>query len=294
MNFCYIRTSDDLRLPGVLYDCGRKDTLVVCIHGMSGNILENYFADVLGNTLTKNDISFLYTHNRGYNHVNDIATSKKKKSGGYQTVRIGATYERFTDCILDIDAWLQFVYPLGYKRIILMGHSLGCNKIIYYYSQKLPRTIAGMILASPADMVGLITKREYQSNSLDLYKKAKTYIAEKTPRKLLPSLIWDWFTLSAQTFLDLFSENTPVDNLPILRNPQTFVQLATVDVPILGFVGEFDDITMTTLEKDLDCIEKKATHCPAFTKLIIPQACHTYDGAEDAVAETIVSWIHNL
>lgn len=76
INLIYTWTKDNLRLPGIHYSpqSEEKDICVVGIHGMSGNILENYFANILGKTLANNGIGFLYGHNRGYNHINDITT----------------------------------------------------------------------------------------------------------------------------------------------------------------------------------------------------------------------------
>ncbi len=291
MDFLYVETADNLRLQGAYYEPGAKDLCVLFIHGMSGNVIENYFADVLGHKLAKNGVGFLYGHNRGYNHINDIATSKLKDKGGYETKRFGATYEIFTDCLLDIDAWMEEVRRLGYRRVVLMGHSLGCNKTIYYFSQKKPDDVVGVILASPPDMIGLIKKPEYQSNSTELYMEATDNVEKGQPHKLLSSMIWDWYNLSSQTFLSLFSENTEVDNLPILRKPNDFPQLASINVPILGFMGEYDDIAIRTLEEDMDLIENRAIECPAFTKKYIPKASHTYDGVEENVSEIVLDWL---
>ena len=294
MDFIYTTTTDDLRLQGVLYDSESKNSIVLFIHGMSGNVIENYFTHVLGQTLANNGISFLYSHNRGYNHINDIATSELKNHGGHKTVRVGATFEQFTDCLLDIEAWINECRKLGYKRIILMGHSLGCNKTIYYFYKNKPEDVIGVILASPPDMVGLAKKQEYQPNFEKLYQEAQTNVSTGEPRKILSTLIWDWYNLSSQTFLSLFSENTEIDNLPLLRNPSAFQQLATIDVPMLGFMGEYDDIAIRTLKEDLDLIASKATSCPAFQKEFISKASHTYDGAEKQVAEIVLKWTRNL
>src|SRR5437660_5808 len=105
MDFRYVRTKDDLRLMGVHYESDNKGTAVLAIHGMSGNIIENYFGHIIGTTLAENGIGFIFSHNRGYNHINDIATSQLQDKGGYKTVRIGVNYEIFEDCLLDIDAW---------------------------------------------------------------------------------------------------------------------------------------------------------------------------------------------
>lgn len=51
-----------------------------------------------------------------------------------------------------------------------------------------------------------------------------------------------------------------------MRNPREFSQLAAVDVPILGIMGENDDIAIRTLEEDLDLIASKAVGAPSFTR----------------------------
>ncbi|MBO5575774.1 MAG: hypothetical protein J5956_05690 [Ruminococcus sp.] len=52
---------------------------------------------------------------------------------------IGSWNERFEYTDDDIDAYLSYAEKLGYKHIILAGHSLGANKVIYYMSRPLIR-----------------------------------------------------------------------------------------------------------------------------------------------------------
>ena len=288
-NILYIWTEDNLRLQGVHYDSGLRDACVLCIHGMSGNFIENYFAHVLGEKLSNYNIGFIYGHNRGYNHINDIL--KKESDGSYKTVRIGATYERFKDCIYDIDAWLNEVRRLEYKKVILLGHSLGCNKTIYYYSRKQPKDIVGVILASPPDMVGLFEKTEYQPNHKELLTGAIRNIKEGNPRKLVSGMVWGWYQLSSQTYFDLSERNGPVDNLPVMRNPEKFPELAEIKVPILGIMGEHDDIVIRTLKEDLDLISSKAVGSPSFTREFIKGANHTYDQQEKAFSKMVLNWL---
>ena len=119
-------TTDGLRLPLVHFESSDKDICVIFIHGMCQTILDNYFAIVCGETLANNNIGFLYEHNRGHSIENDILM----KDGSYK--RYGCMYEIFEDCIIDIDLAIQKAKDLGYKRFILMGHSYGCNKLIFY------------------------------------------------------------------------------------------------------------------------------------------------------------------
>lgn len=288
MNTLYAWTNDGLKLQGVHYEPKDNDLCVLVVHGMSGNIIENYFADVLGKTLAKNNVGCIYGHNRGYNHINDIL----KKDG--KTTRQGTRYERFDDCVYDIDAWLSEVRKLGYKKIVLLGHSLGCNKTIRYFSKKKPKDVVGVILASPPDMVGLFEKPEYQPNHKELLEEARKNVKEGKPREQVSGVIWDWYTLSSQTYLDLSERGGPADNLPVMRNPSEFQELAQIDVPILGVMGEKDDIAIKTLEEDLDLIEVKATGCPSFEKAFIKNGSHTYDGQESQFAQVVLDWVKKL
>ena len=123
----YIWSEDGLRLPGVHYATSPlRDTCVIVVPGMGGLILEYYFAHVLGEMLSENGVGCIFGHNRGYSYINDISTKEISEDGGYKTVQVGITYERFKESVYDIDAWLANSRSLGYKRFVLLGHSLGC------------------------------------------------------------------------------------------------------------------------------------------------------------------------
>ena len=96
INILYVWTEDNLRLQGIHYDSNSRNKCVLFIHGMSGNFIENYFAHILGETLSNCNIDFIYSHNRGYNHINDIL--KKERDGSNKNIRIGAHYDRFKWC----------------------------------------------------------------------------------------------------------------------------------------------------------------------------------------------------
>lgn len=289
MSFVYTRTADDLRLMGVHYEPEKKDVAILSIHGMSGNIIENKFQHVIGETVANDGVGFIASHNRGHNHIADIPTSKLQERGGYKYKRYGVVYEIFEDCLIDIDAWIEETKKLGYKKIILMGHSLGCNKVIYYMSQRKPKDVIGVILASPPDMIGQV-KPEYQPDREEMLAEAKDYVANGEPRKLLTRMLWDYYNLSAQTFLSLFTPGNNADNLPVMQNPEVWPQLSSIKQPILAFMGEYDDIAIRRLEDDLLLIKNKATGATSFTEAMIPKASHTYDGQEEAVAEVITEW----
>lgn len=294
MDLIFTQTSDDLKLPGFYYPAEIKDLCVLFVHGMSGFILENYFGHVMGQEFQKNGMSYIFTHNRGYSHINDINTSQRSSDGGFQTKRNGAVYERFAGCVPDIEAWLEKARELGYKKFVIVGHSLGGPKVVRHFYKNKPKDIVGVILVSPADIVGSVKKPGGQPDYEELLQEARENVNAGNPEKLLSRKIEDWYILSSQTFLDLFEENGIADNLPVLRNPERFIELESIDVPVLCVMGENDSVVIRTLEDDMELLKQKAVNAPSFDTHLVPGANHVYGGKEVELAEQVVKWVKEL
>lgn len=273
-------TKDGLRLPMVHFKSNEKNICVIFIHGMCQTIVDNYFATVWGNILSENDIGFLYEHNRGYSIENDILM----KDGSYK--RFGCMYEIFEDCVIDIDLAIDKAKEFGYKKIILIGHSYGCNKLIYYYYKRRPEII-GMILASAPDMVGLqlLCQKDYQQ----LIEEAKENIDNNNPTKLLSNLIEDYMYMSSQTYYNWFNKESNLDNLPVMKNSNNWYQFETISVPILTFSGSEE----TDNYLHLDLLKEKAINCSDFEFKIIGNTNHFYFGKENDIGNLILNWIKN-
>jgi len=274
----YEYTEDNLRVQGTYFDSGKLDCCILFIHGQAQSIVDNYFAYVLGKYLSNNEISFLYSHNRGYSYINCM--SKKDSSLEIN----GATFEIFEDSLKDIEVWIKKVKKLGYNKIILMGHSLGCNKALYYLSKN-KDDVQGLILASAPDMVG-ITKKE-ESKFDNLLSEAESNVKNNNPRKLLNTLIGGTDYISSATFINESLENSNIDNFPIERNPEVFEQLATVRVPILSLAGSLE--YPTYLKQELLC--EKAINCKSFEWHIIEGANHFYLNRENELSDKILKWL---
>lgn len=279
MEFIRDYTEDGLRLQGTYFEAKEKDICIVMVHGMCGTIIDNYFAYVWGNELSRNNIGLIYGHNRGHSIENDIVM----KDGSFK--RYGTMYEIFEDSIYDIDLWIKKAYELGYKRIILLGHSFGCNKVVYYYYKKRPG-ILGIILASAPDMQGSSIQNE--KDYYKLLEEAKKNIDNNEPRKLLSKMVEDYMYMSSQTYYNWFKEGSNVDIFPILRNPAKWEQFSYIDVPILTFSGSCEE----PLYLNLEILKEKAINCPSFDFKIIKGAQHTYEGYELETIDCIIKWIN--
>ena len=274
-------TEDGLKLPIVHFNSKEKDICVIFIHGMCQTIIDNYFATVCGNILSENNIGFLYEHNRGHSIENDIVM----KDGTFK--RCGCMYEIFEDSIYDIDLAINKAQELGYKRFILMGHSYGCNKLIYYYYRKKPN-ILGLILASAPDMIGLQLLR--QKDYKELIKEAKENIDNGDSNKILSNLIEDYMYMSSGTYYNWFHENSNLDNITDMKNSKKWYQFETIDVPILTFSGSNE----TDNYLHLDSLKEKAKSCNDFEYMYINDTDHFYNEKELEIGNIIFNWIKKL
>lgn len=275
-------TTDGLKLPMVHFESNEKDICVICIHGMCGTIIDNYFATVWGKLLSENDIGFIYEHNRGHSIENDI----RMKDGSIK--RYGCMYEIFEECVYDIDLAIETAKSRGYKRIILLGHSLGCNKVIYYYYKKHPN-ILGMILASAPDMIGSHLLEQADDHK-ELLREAKENIDNNEPTKLLHKMMEDYMYMSSGTYYNWFHDGSNLDNLPVISNPEHWEQFETIDVPILTFSGSNEQ----DYYLHLDLLRAKAINCPNFESQIIEGAGHTYRNREMETGNLIHEWVKKL
>ncbi|MCI9279241.1 MAG: DUF1749 domain-containing protein [Bacilli bacterium] len=274
-------TEDGLKLPMVHFESNEKDICVICIYGMCGTIIDNYFATVWGKFLAEKNIGFIYEHNRGHSIENDIVMKNAP------TKRYGCMYELFEDCIYDIDLAIETAKSKGYKRIILLGHSYGCNKVIYYYYKKHP-DLLGIILASAPDMVGI--HYSLQPDYQELLEETKNNIDHNESTKLLHKMIEDYMYMSSGTYYNWYNENSNLNNLPILSNPKHWTQFEGIDKPILTFSGSNEE----EYYLHLDLLKEKAIHCNNFEYKVIKDTGHTYWDKEIEIANLIYEWIQKI
>ena len=88
--------------------------------------------------LTGSGIDFIYAQT---NDAFGAIRTQNVRTG--QEEIIGSWNERFALTDGDIEAYLDYAEKKGYKHIILAGHSLGANKVIYYLSRHHERLRVG-------------------------------------------------------------------------------------------------------------------------------------------------------
>jgi len=284
-----IHTKDGLELVGLLYEPDiATEKILVHVHGMAGNFYENKFLDYIAKTLTDSDIAFFSFNNRGCEMEKDLT---RVENGKRSFARIGDAYERFEDCVLDIQAAVDFAEKQGYKEIHLSGHSLGGPKVAYYASKAKDSRLRSLIFISPADMVGLA---KMDSNYMRDMELARTMVEEGKSGELLPELIWGENYLSANTFLDLSDESSSVNNFALYDPKNKLEAIATITLPMVVLMGKKDSALTVPIEDLMKRVRMAATSSKNAETEILGEAGHDYFGFEQLLADSIKEWIQEM
>lgn len=286
MNAEFIRftTEDKLILQGIVYHPNNPtNRAYLHIHGMAGNFYENRFLDAMAEALTNNSYAFMSINTRGHDYIADFPIAGPEE----KSKKIGDAYEIFEECLLDIKPAIDYLQQHGYSKIILCGHSLGAVKVAYYVAKTQDTRINKLILMSPPDMVGLTEKENDSDKTME---QAKKMVSEGKGNELLPGLLWDWYYLSANTYLNFSVRDNPIDIFNTYNKAKPSL-LSEIIIPTLAFMGEKDDAAIMPPLEALEIIKEKSINVPRFDIDIIPNAPHSYFGCEKEMANKIIDWL---
>lgn len=281
-----ITTKDGLVLHGALYQPEKQtDKVLVHVHGMGGNFYENAFLDNIAKTLTDKGIAFCPFNNRGNGHITDFV---REKDGKKDFVTYGSSGEKFEDCLLDIQAHIDFVKEKGFKDVHLSGHSLGAPKVAYYASQT-NEYLKSVTFMSPSDMLGLVrgNKEQFEKD----ISEAKQLVSEGKEGQILSDFVWGEYPIKAGTYINLFSKDSNTAIFNFLNNDLGFETLSKIKFPTLALMGRKDDVLVIPIEDIMKTIETEMKSSPKVKTKILGDANHGYQGYEQELAEVLLVWI---
>ncbi len=274
-----VPTKRGVVLCGVLFRPQRErtaDTVMIAITGIHGNFYSNPFYYNIGDTLNSGGIDFLYAQaNDAFGRIKTVNVNTGKEE------LIGSWNERFSYTDEDIDAYLTFAEKEGYRHIILAGHSLGANKVIYYLSRHHDERVEHFFLLSPANLTYMMS---------EVMKREKQAILDQVERgdgdKLLPFPFMGWVECIANTAYD-WQFSGLLNNVHTAKDGD-FSQAEKVTHTGALLVGTYDNFT----DGDpAEFLRNLNAHMPtaAQNKLIfIEKTGHTYQMKHQELADDIL------
>jgi dienelactone hydrolase len=273
-----VQTKDDIADSGALFTAPKnmvKPIAVIWIHGAGVNFYSpTYLA--ISRALAKRGFTVI----TGNTRMHDVGNVEAWR--GEKRIRGGMYWGVPSEQVRDIAAWIDFAEGLGFKQVVLVGHSAGANAVRLYQTQTQDTRVAGVVLAS-GDV-----RPDTRVPPPEWISKAKQLIADGRAEELVQGPF-----LSAATFMDIV--NTPPEFKDFFGALSADAGVTRIQCPLLVLLGTNGDVGS---EEDLKSIKSSlkrlATRPSRVDTALIQGADHMYNGQEDRVAQVIGTWTDTL
>jgi pimeloyl-ACP methyl ester carboxylesterase len=258
-----LRTTDGVRLQGIVFRASKpRPSALLLVHGYGGTFYGAYFAK-LGEAAAKAGYDTLALNMR------DHDAGPKKSS--------------FTDNQADIATGAAYLRQLGQKRLVLLGQSMGTNRVLYYQAASGDPDIAATILVSgPGDLfewnVWQFGKEKAQASVDEALNLQRAGREEELMMVDLGPLGKALYT--ARYLLSMRGPD---------RRSNPYTNLAKVKNPILIMQGTADRLIASDIGKRLQIAAG-----PNAVLASIEGAEHGFENYESPLIEKILGWLSTV
>jgi pimeloyl-ACP methyl ester carboxylesterase len=278
-----VSTEDDITLTGMVVSptvSNVKPLPIVWIHGYTGNFHEDTTCR-MGPEFASRGFTFIAGDGRGHD-FGVILRKKGPESHGKESWLGGAGWEKFSESVHDIDAWISFATSeLGFPGVILLGHSYGGTKVVNYMGKRQDPRVKGLIAASPGAHM-----HDYEAGK-EIHEVALKMMAEGRGEQLIEPVSPTQQRISAAAYLDRWEYNLDIFGAHTPSPP-----VANIKCPLLVWYGTKE--TWIGDAEVLDFVKKQAKSSARVEPHLIEGADHWYQGTEKAVADIVTSWAASL
>jgi pimeloyl-ACP methyl ester carboxylesterase len=265
-------TTDEETLHGLLFTPADKssDLALLFVHGVAMNFYLPPLA-VFGQAIAERGYHGFVINTRGHDWIN---------RAGDLTAFGGATYETFEDSAMDLDGALECLNRQGYKRFILIGHSLGCIKSLMYQGSRRRRDVVGIVSCS-------CPKQFYSARAMEQpeFKQLMAQAEEMVAQGKGEEILW----APASGAMGMFCARTYVNKYGKHENNDVRPHAGRLGCPHLAIAGGAEHPFFPEYAKEL----AEASGATG-TYRIVSGSNHFYDKHEPEVIEIITHWLEQF
>lgn len=267
MEIINVQTPRGLVLKGVMWGDTSMDTVVIMMSGICSNVFQNELLPEAGKVLSENGIAFIA--GQTMDAFSFISYSNTKT--GKQTTT-GVVTDDFSMSYEDVESYVKYAKDLGFKKIILAGHSLGSNRVIHYLANTADNYVNNFIISAPVDLrhfFDIIPDKEIYLET------AQKFVDEGRGKDILPFAFMGFSPMTANTLLAFYNAEN-LKNCPVISDDGETRSLSQMKVNGAFIIGACDSMT----NKDAEgFIRKINSYCKNPKKnriVVVPNASHIY------------------
>ena len=261
-----IETSDWYILSWFASNLNPEKWFIIFVHWLAWSFYRTPFMVEYIEELRKNWYWVISFNNRWANFITRLNNINGKKDFQWYS------YEKFEDCIYDIESMVAEIKKISDKKIFLVGKSSWAQKVLYSYlnSKLVHEWIDKLVLISPCDDIGLLLKHLWSKEKYNSMLKKMQLLQNKWKWKdIVISPDFFYKPISPDTYINHFSRDSAF-NLFSYYNPKTdwsFLRLIKKDLSIIfaekDLVEDIDyveNIFKTNTENVCFSVIKKSSH----------------------------------
>ena len=280
-----------LFLDGLYFYSPLNHCVVIHIHGSFGNFYSNTFIKIMAEIYNKNGINFLSFN---LTQHDGVAEAIREQNNIRKWEYIGYSVSDYSCCIDDIVGASNYTKFRNNKNIILQGHSLGCNRILYYIKEtgcEYP-----VILLSPTNSLEL-QKRWIYPESID--EQISRLTEKGTGKEIVCN---EHGVNTSRNEIDKTRDDAPYipisgkSLLTMLKNPSMdIVQMLNNEKPVENsafvYLGGQDEYQTDSIETYRNCFDRYFSH---IEYKVINDGSHSFLGYEEEMANCIAKWVNTI
>ncbi|MBS0262801.1 MAG: alpha/beta hydrolase [Planctomycetes bacterium] len=264
-----VETADGWILDGALWPattapCAPLDAFLL-IHGTGSNFYASGVLETFARQAVAGGTSVLRINTRGHDGLCTIPTRQGSQPGG-------ATHERIHDCVHDLTAWVDWLQSQGFRRVILVGHSMGGVKAVLSQAAAPHTAVAGIVGISPPRFSHARLLNHPRGMAFrEEFNRARQFVDRGQPEQLLPVTQPLPFLATAAGYVEKYGPEDRYDYVPKLA------QLPCPTLLILGGQTLQTSPAFGGLDTDIAAI---AATCPNVQYQIVDGANINYAGCD--------------
>ena len=279
MEIIKVNTPRGLELKGAMWGNNLMDTVVIMMSGICSNVFQNDLLPATGELLSANNIA--YIAGQAMDAFSMIAYSDLKN---HKQVYTGVVFDDFNLVYEDVEAYVKYAKELGFKNIILAGHSLGSNKIINYLGTTSDNYVDYFIVTAPVDLGYWWKVMPNINKCLEL---AKEFVADGRGEEILPYVFGGFSPISAKTVLNFYNADN-LKNCPVLSGDGETNSLSSIKINGAFVIGGKDSMADGSPKEFMESINSYCKHPEDNKVIVIPDASHIFYNKHNEYASIIL------
>lgn len=283
MDILKVTTPRGLELKGAIFGDDTNDTALVMLTGICSNVFQNELLYTTGRLLEKNGITCIIAHAHDSFSCfayTDFSTGKQKHAGTFN--------DDFNMVYEDVESYVKYAKEqMGFKNIILGGHSLGSNKIIHYLGNTPDDFVDYFIVSSPVDIMHWW---KIMPNIDKCFDMAKSWAETGRGDDLLPFLFGGFSPMTANTVLGFYNADN-LKNCPVLSNEGETDSLYNIKPNGAFVIGAKDSVTGESPKAFMEALNNWTKDPKHNTVIEVPDASHIFYGKHKEYSEVVLKCI---